>query len=65
MFVPAATGTEAAGGGVEERDGEVRGEGGATTPRGSNLGWQKVSPEVLSAPSSKQHGTGQGEETSV
>ncbi|CAN0136645.1 unnamed protein product [Ectocarpus sp. 6 AP-2014] len=57
MFVPAATGTEAAGDGIEERDGEVRGEGGATMPRGSNPGWQKVSPEVLSAPSSKQHST--------
>ncbi|CAN0136915.1 unnamed protein product, partial [Ectocarpus sp. 6 AP-2014] len=65
MFVPAATGTEAAGDGIEERDGEVRGEGGATTPRGSNPGWQKVSPEALSAPSSKQHSTGRRKETSV
>ncbi|CAM9398586.1 unnamed protein product [Ectocarpus sp. 12 AP-2014] len=65
MFVPAATGTEAAGDGIEERDGEVTGEGGATTPRGSNPGWQKVSPEALSVPSSKQHGSGQTKKTSV
>ncbi|CAN0007611.1 unnamed protein product [Ectocarpus sp. 12 AP-2014] len=65
MFVPVATGIEAAGDGIEERDGEVRGEGGATTPRGSILGWQKVSPEALSVPSSKQHGSGQTKETSV
>ncbi|CAB1120155.1 unnamed protein product [Ectocarpus sp. CCAP 1310/34] len=65
MFVPAATGTEAAGDGIEQRDGEVRGEGGATTPRGSNPGWHKVSPEALSAPSSKQHGSGQGKGSSV
>ncbi|CAM9394306.1 unnamed protein product [Ectocarpus sp. 13 AM-2016] len=58
MFVPTATGTEAAGDGIEERDVEGRGEWGATTPRRSILGWQKVSPEALSAPSSKQHGTG-------
>ncbi|CAM9098036.1 unnamed protein product, partial [Ectocarpus sp. 4 AP-2014] len=65
MFIPAATGTEAEGDGIEERDGEVRRKGGATTPRGSNLGWQKVSAQALSAPSSKQHGTGQGKESSV
>ncbi|CAM9098114.1 unnamed protein product [Ectocarpus sp. 4 AP-2014] len=65
MFIPAATGTEAARDEIEERGGEVREEGGATTPRGSNLGWQKVSPAALSAPSSKQHGTGQGKESSV
>ncbi|CAM9843425.1 unnamed protein product [Ectocarpus fasciculatus] len=67
MFVPAATGTEAAGDGIEERVGEVRGAGAATTPRGGNgnPGWQKVSPEVLSAPSAKRDGTGQRKGTSA
>ncbi|CAM9866033.1 unnamed protein product [Ectocarpus sp. 13 AM-2016] len=59
IFIPTATGTEAAGDAIEERNGEVRGEEGATTPRGGNPGWQKVSPEALSVPSSKQHGTGE------